>query len=352
MGIFSGKIRGHHDYDPALITKWFIPKQKPYGNDYNGLGETVKRRPGPLMHGPDNHPWKGMMVWLLIKGKVPNPPIWFVEVRGMIRDKFGHKPIAPAKAKGIAEEFKKGLEEFAEAHPFIHQMGVTRMKESYMFAGQNDLSKEYPWVISVAQRMEYDVLVKNLEGEFKRSGAIIHKGYEETHVGAVDVANWIRAKGYKAKGYGGTSIIKGEWHTMIPPAIDGGIGQLAKNGSMISDKLGSAFRLSTTLTDMPLITDEPREIGVDEFCMSCKKCHTDCPPGAIGNEKQMVRGVEKWYVDFDVCMPYMLEQNGCAICVSTCPWSRPGVAPGLSKKMLKKMAAANKKTDEGPATTA
>ncbi len=338
MGIFSGKLRGHHDYDPALITKWFTPKQKPFGNDYNGLGETVKRRAGPLMHGPDTHPWNGMMVWLLIKGKVPNPPIWFVELRCMLLDKFGHKPVAPKKKSGTAEEFKKELNSFLEDHPYIHQTGVTQMRVDYMHQGQKDMSKEYPWIIVLAQRMEYDALAQNLEGNFKIGGHTVHRGYEETHIAAIDTSNWIRNQGYNAKPYGGLTVIPGEWHVMIPPAIKAGIGELAKNGSIISDKLGSAFRLATVLTDMPLVADSFREVGVDEFCLSCKKCQTDCPPGAISNEKQLVRGVERWYVDFDKCMPYMAEHKGCAICLSTCPWSRPGIAPSLSQKMLKKMS--------------
>ena len=72
--------------------------------------------------------------------------------------------------------------------------------------------------------------------------------------------------------------------------------------------------------------------------MSCKKCQTDCPPGAISNEKTLVRGVVKWYVDFDKCMPYVTEHKACGICLSTCPWSRPGIAKSLSQKMLRKMA--------------
>jgi epoxyqueuosine reductase QueG len=40
------------------------------------------------------------------------------------------------------------------------------------------------------------------------------------------------------------------------------------------------------LTDLPLATDEPEDIGADEFCMSCQRCTTECPPKAISDEKQ------------------------------------------------------------------
>ena len=62
----------------------------------------------------------------------------------------------------------------------------------------------------------------------------------------------------------------------------------------------------------------------------------DCPPDAISDEKQMVRGGRKWYVDFDKCVPYFAETGGCAICIEVCPWSEPGRGPALSAKLLAK----------------
>jgi epoxyqueuosine reductase len=73
------------------------------------------------------------------------------------------------------------------------------------------------------------------------------------------------------------------------------------------------FRLSAVTTEMPLVADEPDEFCADEFCTQCQVCVRDCPPGAISNEKQMVRGTEKWYVDFDKCIPYFGETLGCAV---------------------------------------
>ena len=49
------------------------------------------------------------------------------------------------------------------------------------------------------------------------------------------------------------------------------------------------------------------EFGADDFCKTCQVCTNACPPGAIMEKKQMVRGVERWYVDFDKCIPYFVE---------------------------------------------
>jgi Fe-S-cluster-containing dehydrogenase component len=65
-------------------------------------------------------------------------------------------------------------------------------------------------------------------------------------------------------------------------------------------------------------------------------CEQACPVDAIYPSKQLVRGIEKWYVDFDKCIPFFTGHRGCGICIAECPWSRPGVGPNLAEKMLKR----------------
>lgn len=60
------------------------------------------------------------------------------------------------------------------------------------------------------------------------------------------------------------------------------------------------------------------------------------PPSAISDEKRLVRGQVKWYVDFDKCIPYFGEALGCAICLSRCPWSRPGNAENIIRKLARR----------------
>jgi epoxyqueuosine reductase len=92
------------------------------------------------------------------------------------------------------------------------------------------------------------------------------------------------------------------------------------------------------VTDMPLSADKPDEFGADGFCTRCQVCINACPVDAITDNKQWVRGVEKWYVDFDKCITYFNETHGCGICIAVCPWSRPGAAPRLAEKMLRRQA--------------
>ena len=114
------------------------------------------------------------------------------------------------------------------------------------------------------------------------------------------------------------------------------MGTLGKHGSLIHGEFGSSFRLSAVTTDMPLVADPKRDIGSEDFCQNCQICVKACQPKAIFPEKQLVRGVEKWFGEFDKCIPTFGEALGCAICIAKCPWSTPGRAPALSQKMLKR----------------
>jgi epoxyqueuosine reductase QueG len=79
----------------------------------------------------------------------------------------------------------------------------------------------------------------------------------------------------------------------------------------------------------------------DEFCLQCQVCSRACPPDAIADTKQLVRRVEKWYVDFDKCIPCFGGTLGCAICVARCPWSKPGTAPRPAAKLIRRRARRN-----------
>jgi epoxyqueuosine reductase len=106
---------------------------------------------------------------------------------------------------------------------------------------------------------------------------------------------------------------------------------------MISRKFGAGVRLAGVTTDMPLVPSRPDRFGADEFCSTCQVCTNACPPGAILEHKQMVRGVERWYVDFDKCIPFFAENASCGICIATCPWTRPDVRPKLLATMARRM---------------
>jgi len=192
----------------------------------------------------------------------------------------------------------------------------------------------HPRVIIVGVSMAYEELSQAPASfENPTAGVVVAKEYNRASRVCRSLANYILESGYDAKAWPGpyaSALL------MIPAAIAAGLGQLGKHGSLINKTYGSAFRLSAVTTDMPLASDAPDDIGSEDFCLNCQICTKACPPAAISNNKQMVRGTEKWYVDFDKCIPYFGETLACGICLAVCPWSRPGIGPTLAEKMLRR----------------
>ena len=79
---------------------------------------------------------------------------------------------------------------------------------------------------------------------------------------AVTLASYIRALGYGAR----AQVMPNYQVLTVPVAIDAGMGGLGRHGLMITKELGSALKLATVTTDLPMAFNQPRDIGVAEFC--------------------------------------------------------------------------------------
>jgi epoxyqueuosine reductase QueG len=193
-----------------------------------------------------------------------------------------------------------------------------------------------PWVIVLALAHDYDQLKQVPSNERNGAGVTdIGRQYARGTRASFALANWIRAQGYSANAYPGP--MAGAL-LLIPPAVASGLGELGKHGSLIGRRYGAGVRLAGVTTNMPLAATAPDRFGADEFCLHCQVCTKACPPGAIADTKQTVRGVERWYVNFDKCIPYFVEEASCGICIAVCPWTRPTVRPNLLAKMARRIA--------------
>jgi ferredoxin len=47
--------------------------------------------------------------------------------------------------------------------------------------------------------------------------------------------------------------------------------------------------------------------------------------------------LERWYVDFDKCIPFFAEAVSCGICIAECPWTRPSARPKLLATMARRV---------------
>jgi ferredoxin len=302
------------------------------GNPINGLGETAQRRPSPFFwHPPDQHPYGELQTAARQSSRrCPGAAEEFIAA-------YTHPelvPVAEVRKEAPPGQFTAEATAFALAHE-ADDVGIAPMDPLYVFEGYKI---EEPWVIVLALAHNYERLKQVPSDETNGTGVKdIGQQYARGTRAAFALANWIRSQGYNASAYPGPAASA---LLLIPPAIEAGLGELGKHGSMISRHFGSGFRLAGVTTDMPLVATGPDRFGADEFCMTCQVCTRECPPDAIAPHKQMVRGVERWYVDFDKCIPYFAESASCGICIAVCPWTRPGVRPKLLATMARRLGLA------------
>ncbi len=296
------------------------------GNDINGLGETTIRRPSPIYwQTPELTPF-GPLMKFFEDNAPPDEQLYKTQ---MDTNKIRETKVMPKSSVRIdnfASEWSKLVKKVGTDAGAV-AVGITKMRPEWVI---DTFEVPYENVITVGVAMDFE----NLKTAPNVPSAIeVIKQYGRAHFVTHEIANWIHGNGWNAISYGGSNNVP---ILLIPPALESGLGELGKHGSLINRENGSVLRLGGLITDMPLNYDSVDEFGVDDFCLNCKACQNACPPEAIHSDKKMVRGVEKWYVDFDKCLPFFNENTGCGICLAVCPWSRPGVPANLIAKLAKK----------------
>ncbi len=299
------------------------------GNAINGVGEEAPRRPSPIYwHPPDSIPHGALQRWFYTR---TGDDVTLAAAR-RDRQRAIDEPLVPI-APEIRETDACAMTEAAKraaSESGADDVGVAPMRAEHVFEGHDIPS--FRWMIVIAVEQDYEAMK---DTPSMRSLVEITRQYARGTRAAKGLANWLRGQGCDAFPYGGP--MAGSF-LLIPPAIEAGLGELGKHGSMIHRKFGANFRLACVLTDAPLIPDAPEPFGADDFCVHCRVCSDACPPAAILPGKTLVRGERRWYVDFDKCLPYFNEALSCAICLAVCPFSRPEVGTNLVTKLAVRRA--------------
>jgi len=232
----------------------------------------------------------------------------------------------PAK---MSQDIKKVAKFFGAS-----QVGICELdrrwvySHSFNFATREhkelELPEEYKYAIVMVYEMDYELAKTSptLTAEGTEG-----KAYSMMAVVATMVAQFIRGLGYKAIPTGNDTAIN------IPLAIDAGLGDLGRNGLLITPQYGPRVRLSKVLTDLPLVPDEPIEFGAIEYCEKCKKCAQYCPSQSIlwgkrttePNNISNASGELKWPIDAEKCLAFWARNEGsCMNCIRVCPFNKPG----------------------------
>ena len=188
----------------------------------------------------------------------------------------------------------------------------------------------------MAHEMPYELMQTSpAYGGFASTG----RGYSMMAFVASSLSHYIRSLGYQAIPTGNDTALS------IPIAVDAGLGELGRNGMLITERFGPRVRLSKVFTDLPLVADKPMEFGVAEFCARCKRCAEECPSGAVSPGEPTTEGltisnnsgIYKWYIDPEKCLDFWARNNGsCENCIRCCSFNKlPGTLHDVVRFSIK-----------------
>jgi reductive dehalogenase len=244
-------------------------------------------------------------------------------------------PLVPSGLKIDVTDPREVTRDIKKAAAFFGAslVGVCRLDRCWVYSSAyplreqksvpNELPDEYQFAIAIAVEMDYKAIRCSPTSP---SSAATGLGYSKMAFIAGLLAHYIRGLGYKAIACGNDTACS------IPMAIDAGLGELARNGLLITPAFGPRVRLAKVITDLPLIPDRPIQFGVWDFCLKCEKCAVKCPSGSIAygeptdkpNNISNRQGVLRWPINAETCLKFWAK-NGtdCANCIRTCPFNKP-----------------------------
>lgn len=218
----------------------------------------------------------------------------------------------------------------------------TLIREGALKVGIADLTalpeeqrRGLPRGISIAVPLDLSV-VNNLGAgmthghyaEYNRANALLARL-------ALIAAEILNGRGYAAVPMIGEAVEQSfEGHSSVLPhktvATRAGMGWIGKNALLITRERGSAVRITSVLTDAPLVTADP----VDESsCGSCEICVQNCPGQAPLGPVWTPESRREDFFDVLACRKTCVERTWgvapgmslCSLCVLACPWTRKAI---------------------------
>jgi epoxyqueuosine reductase len=240
--------------------------------------------------------------------------------------KFKSPDLAAELVKKTAYQFGATLVGIAKFNPdyvYKHIRGISKSPKAGKpnLMAQDPVPKHWKYVIVIGIPHEWDQLVSN--PQYGDS----YDAYMRLRACGVRVAEFLKGLGYPARWH----VPPFSYDLVAPPyAIEAGLGQFGRMGTVVTPETGGNIRLACVTTDLEMTIDKPIDFGVTDFCEKCKICADQCPSNSISyadKPDQVVRGIRHWEVDKAGCFKFWEETMGpigCRLCIAACPYSRKG----------------------------
>lgn len=148
----------------------------------------------------------------------------------------------------------------------------------------------------------------------------VTKGYLNTAIIGMIISYFLRNLGYDSRNH-----MDGNYLLVAPIIAEkAGLGEIGRNGLLVTKKYGQRVRLGIVTTNLELNCDSEDFFGIKEFCELCKKCVKTCPGQAIDNDGiKNYDGKAGWKINHEKCYErWRSLGTDCGICMSTCPFSQ------------------------------
>ncbi|MCF8128922.1 MAG: hypothetical protein K9N10_10445, partial [Deltaproteobacteria bacterium] len=199
----------------------------------------------------------------------------------------------PEKATHIVKEWAR--------HLGADLVGICKVdpRWAYSHKGEIHYGEWEEWGSEIPEPLPFAVVVatamdREMVATAPHTPAVVESGYNYARGAYITtiLSQWFGRMGYRA-------VAEHNRHydlLMVPLAVDAGLGELGRQGYLIADKFGPRVRLFAVQTDMPLVPDEPVDLGAEKFCERCLKCAASCPSRSIPRErrKSVERGLLRW----------------------------------------------------------
>lgn len=230
-------------------------------------------------------------------------------------------PHEPEDAAAFTEQIKEAAQLYG-----ADAVGVCELDRRWLYADEDvPAERQVPADIDKAIVMAVAMDRQRIsESPTARAAGATGNGYSRMAFTAVCVAELLRNLGWRALPCGNDTALS------IPLAIDAGLGEMGRNGSLIHPELGPCLRLCKVFTDAPLVPGKAVEFGVREQCEKCTMCADQCEASAISRDEMTAepvcpsnnRGVLKWPLNADLCLRFWRANGtGCTDCISACPYT-------------------------------
>lgn len=147
---------------------------------------------------------------------------------------------------------------------------------------------------------------------------------------ALKTSFFIRRKGFSAMPIPASQII--DWQKQTAHlshkklAVAAGLGWIGRSNLLVTKDLGSAIRLVTILTDMPLSVDAP----VSFACGECRACIDACPARAVSGQPRDFDHLKCFEKLKEFQKQRLVDQYICGVCVKVCKGRNRAYLPPLA----------------------